>query len=279
MNVLSLFDGMSCGQIALEKAEIKVSNYFASEIEQEAINVTMDNYPKTIQLGDVKNIKGELLPKINLLIGGSPCQTVSLANKGGGNINDGKSALFFEYVRLLKEVRPDYFLLENVPMSVENKNIITDILGVEPIEINSNLVSFQNRKRLYWTNIPNLQQPSDKGIKLSDNHCDIFSEDLILKDKGLNKLERKRNRMIDIKSDKSPTLMKSQEKKPTDSIVFKHGDLYRYPTRRECELMQNVPLNYTKVTNYRNATGMLGNGWTVDIIAHIFKNIPIDNKI
>lgn len=273
MNVLSLFDGMSCGQIALERANIKVDNYFASEIEELAIKVTMDNYPNTKQLGDVTKVKGSELPKIDLMIGGSPCQTVSLANRGGGEITDGKSSLFFEYLRLLKETNPKYFLLENVPMNKKSMDTITELLGVEPIVINSNLVSIQNRKRIYWTNIPGIKQPNDLGLKLADLHCKEYDDSLVLKGKGLNKLDRPRNRAIDIKSDKAPTLMKSQEKKPTDSVVFKQGDVYRYPTRRECELMQTAPINYTKAVNYRNATGMLGNGWTVDIIVGFFNQM------
>ena len=167
MNVLSLFDGISCGQIALERAGIKVDNYFASEIDKYAIKVTQKNYPNTIQLGDVCNIKCNELPKIDLLIGGSPCQGFSFAGKQL-NFNDPRSKLFFEFVRILKEVKPKYFLLENVKMKKEYQNVISEHLGVEPIEINSALVSAQDRKRLYWTNIPNINKPDDKGILLSD---------------------------------------------------------------------------------------------------------------
>ena len=140
MKVLSLFDGISCGQVALERAGIKVDNYFASEIDKYAIKVTQKNYPNTIQLGDVCNIKGNELPKIDLLIGGSPCQGFSFAGKQL-NFNDPRSELFFEFVRILKEVKPKYFLLENVKMKKEYQNVISKHLGVEPIEINSALVS------------------------------------------------------------------------------------------------------------------------------------------
>lgn len=167
MDVLSLFDGMSCGQIALERAGIKVDNYYASEIDKYAIKVTQENYPNTIQLGDIKNIKSKDLPKIDLLIGGSPCQGFSVAGKQL-NFDDPRSALFFEFVRLLKECKPKYFLLENVRMKKEFQIIITKYLGVNPTEINSALVSAQNRKRLYWTNIPNIIQPKDKNILLKD---------------------------------------------------------------------------------------------------------------
>ena len=167
MNVLSLFDGMSCGQIALNRAGIKYDNYYASEIDKPAIKVTQANYPGTIQLGSVVDIKGADLPKIDLLIGGSPCQGFSFAGKQL-NFNDPRSALFFEYVRLLRECKPKYFLLENVKMKKEYQDIISSYLGVESIEINSSLVSAQNRKRLYWTNIPIKTLPEDKGIMLKD---------------------------------------------------------------------------------------------------------------
>ena len=148
MNVLSLFDGMSCGQIALNRANIPYDNYYASEIDKHAIKVTQHNYPETIQLGDVTEIKSSDLPQIGLLIGGSPCQGFSFAGKQL-NFEDPRSKLFFEFVRLLKECKPKFFLLENVKMKKEYQNVISEHLGVEPIEINSALVSAQNRKRLY----------------------------------------------------------------------------------------------------------------------------------
>ena len=167
MNVLSLFDGMSCGQLALQKANIHVDNYFASEIEVPAIKVAKHNFPDMIHLGDVTEIKGEDLPKIDLLIGGSPCQGFSFAGKQL-NFDDERSVLFFEYVRLLKECKPKYFLLENVNMKQEYQDVINNELGCRPIEINSRLVSAQNRVRLYWTNIPFVGMPKDKGIMFDD---------------------------------------------------------------------------------------------------------------
>jgi len=166
-NIFSAFDGMSCGQIALNRLGIQYENYFTSEIDKYAIKVTQSNYPNTIQLGDIRNINIESLPKIDLLLGGSPCQGFSFAGKQL-NFNDDRSKLFFEFVRLLKELKPKYFLLENVVMKKEYQNIITKYLGVPPIMINSSLVSAQNRKRLYWTNIKNVSQPKDKGIILQD---------------------------------------------------------------------------------------------------------------
>lgn len=167
MNVLSLFDGMSCGQIALDQLGIPVDNYYAAEIDKYAIQITKKNYPNTIHLGDVTQVKGSDLPKIDLLLGGSPCQGFSFAGKQL-NFDDPRSALFFEFVRLLKECNPKYFLLENVRMKQEYQDIISEHIGVEPIKINSALVSAQNRVRLYWTNIPNITQPDEKDIVLKD---------------------------------------------------------------------------------------------------------------
>ena len=165
--VLSLFDGMSCGQIALNRAGISYGKYYASEIDKHAIKVTQHNYPNTIQLGSVTDIKCTDLPKIDLLIGGSPCQGFSFAGKGL-NFDDPRSKLFFEFVRLLEETKPKYFLLENVKMKQEFQDIISKQLGVKPILINSSLVSAQNRERLYWTNIPIQGLPNDKGLFLKD---------------------------------------------------------------------------------------------------------------
>lgn len=167
MNILSLFDGISCGRIALERAGIKVDKYYASEIDRHAIKVSEANYPAIIRLGDVTKWREWDLPEIDLLIAGSPCQGFSLSGKQL-NFEDIRSKLFFEFVDILKHYKPKYFLLENVGMKKEYENVISDILGVKPIKINSNLVSAQNRKRLYWTNIPNVVQPEDKKIILAD---------------------------------------------------------------------------------------------------------------
>ena len=165
--VLSLFDGISCGQESLRKAGISTRIYLASEIEKYPKQITRKNHPLTVQLGDVTKVVADDLPHVNLLMGGSPCQGFSFAGKEL-NFNDPRSALFFEFVRLLKECKPDYFLLENVLMKKEYQNVISEHLGVEPVMINSSLVSAQNRKRLYWTNIPEVRQPEDKGILLKD---------------------------------------------------------------------------------------------------------------
>jgi DNA (cytosine-5)-methyltransferase 3A len=202
LNVLSLFDGMSCGQQALERVGIKVDKYFASEIDKHAIKVTMANYPNTIQLGSVVDVKGSDLPKIDLLIGGSPCQSFSFAGKRKGMSTkceteiltlehylqlkaegyefEGQSYLFWEYMRLLNECKPKYFLLENVEMGEKWERVLSKAIGINGIHINSALVSAQNRKRIYWTNIGHepgglfgdlvckIEQPKDRGILLKD---------------------------------------------------------------------------------------------------------------
>ena len=167
INVLSLFDGLSCGSIALERAGIQVNSYYASEIDKWAIQIANKNYPGIIQLGDVTKFDETKLPKIDLLIGGSPCQGFSFAGKQL-NFDDPRSKLFFVYVYMLKQLKPKYFLLENVRMAKQSQDVISEHLGVQPIKINSSLVSAQNRVRLYWTNIPNVTQPEDKGLKLKD---------------------------------------------------------------------------------------------------------------
>lgn len=171
MIVASLFDGISCGQIALERAGISVEKYFASEIDKYAIQTTQKHYPNTIQLGDVQQIK---VPKeIDLLIGGSPCQGFSFAGKQL-NFVDPRSRLFFDFVRVLEQTQPKYFFLENTPMKAEFVDIISRYLGCRPIILNSDLVSAQSRKRLYWTNIPYDKSPEDKGIML----CDILEDEV-----------------------------------------------------------------------------------------------------
>ena len=173
LNVLSLFDGMSCGQLALKQARIPVKNYFASEIDKYAIKVARANFPNTMHLGDVRGVlkfwRDNKFPKIDLLLGGSPCQGFSYAGKQL-NFEDPRSKLFFNFVEILNELKPKHFLLENVKMKKESQDIISKYLGVEPVEINSSLVSAQHRKRLYWTNIPFNKNFEDKGIML----CDIL---------------------------------------------------------------------------------------------------------
>jgi len=279
INVLSLFDGMSCGQIALNKVGIKYENYFASEIDEYGIKVTKHNYPNTKHLGNVKEIDYSKLPKIDLLIGGSPCQGFSLAGKQL-NFEDPRSKLFFEFVRLIKECKPKYWLLENVDMKKEWQNTISKELCCEPIKINSNLVSAQNRERLYWTNIPNVIQPEDRGVFIEDILDTDFDDKYWLKEKNTELLLNKVNinnapniACIDVYNKK----VKLDRKCPTltlphhNSIRLLQNGRIRKLTPNECEKLQNVPLNYTdcNLSDIHRYT-MLGNGWTVDVITHIF---------
>ena len=275
--VLSLFDGMSCGQIALNRASISYGKYYASEIDKHAIKVTQHNFHNTIQIGDITQVKGEDLPKIDLLIGGSPCQ--SFSNAGNGSGFEGKSGLFYEYVRLLKECKPKYFLLENVKMKKEWQDIISSELGCEPIKINSNLVSAQNRERLYWTNI-HIPELKDKGVFIEDILDENFDEKYWLKERNTELLLKKVNidnapniACIDVYNKK----VKTDRKCPTltlphhNSIRLLQNGKIRKLTPNECEKIQTVPLNYTdcEISDIHRYS-MLGNGWTVDVIAHIF---------
>ena len=323
VNVLSLFDGLSCGQLALQRANIPVENYLASEIDKYAIQVTQKNFPYTIQLGDITEIGTRRIERmeelgIDLIIGGSPCQDLSFAGKGKGLKKGTRSNLFFEFVKILKAIKPKYFLLENVRMKKENQDIISEYMGVEPIAINSNLVSAQNRNRLYWTNIP-FTIPDDKGIILADiieegitdrekSHCLdanyfkggnlksyfekhrrqlVFNEFLpnTLPNKSAtrdgkayaltysypgavawNSIERKQRTMI-------PFCRSDEEDNP--NVV--EGYHYRKLTPIECERLQTVPDNYTGGVSNTQRYKMLGNGMTVDVIAHILKGIKADD--
>ena len=286
MNVLSLFDGMSCGQIALDQLGIKVDNYYAAEIDKWAIQVAKKNYPNTIHLGDVTQVKGEDLPEIDLLIGGSPCQGFSFAGKQL-NFDDPRSALFFEFVRLLEETKPKYFMLENVRMKQEYQDVISEYLGVKPIMINSALVSAQNRVRLYWTNIPNVEQPEDQFILLDEILEGLNSDEIVpsitLKvqeatKKGYTEIEN--GGCFDITFPSSKTRRGRNMKHKCNCLTATNYDYmrYEYPNIRkltpiECERLQTVPDNYTDGVSNSQRYKMLGNGWTVEVIKHIFKNM------
>jgi DNA-cytosine methyltransferase len=276
MNVLSLFDGMSCGQIALNRAGIKYDKYFASEIDKYAIQVTQHNYPETIQIGDILDVKGSDLPKIDIMFGGSPCQGFSFAGKRL-NFEDPRSKLFFEFVRLKEELNPKYFLLENVKMKKESEQVITEYLGVEPIRINSKLVSAQSRERLYWTNIPDIKQPKDKGILVKDI-LDYTTKHKPLTEKGIkSQLYYAKNYVA---NGKAPTLTRELAhgwgKNITPKCYLEIKAITgedRLFTPLECERLQTVPDNYSSIVSNTQRFNMLGNGWTVDVITHIFKNI------
>ena len=378
MNVLSLFDGMSCGRIALERLGIKVNNYYASEIDKYAIKVSEANYPDIIQVGDVTELDTSTLPNIDLIMGGSPCQGFSFAGKQLA-FDDPRSALFFEFVRCVKELKPKYFLLENVRMKKEYLDIISEHMGVEPIMINSALVSAQNRVRYYWTNIPGVEQPEQRGMVLRDilenKKIDGLSEKAIAyMNRGSEKYtgtktraehyikheSKKSNTLtanmhkgvpygviavdkpiqvgeaIDInghdilkrvysEDGKSPTLnactggnrepkvmvdkrkpnqinpsKKASGKQPymQDRVFHVDGKshaltrefasrtnvgdeqevYWRKLTPIECERLQTVPDNYTNHVSNTQRYKMLGNGWTVDVIAHILQNMEINHR-
>ena len=281
INVLSLFDGMSCGQIALNRLGIKVSKYYASEIDKAPIKVTQHNYPDTIQVGDVTKVKGDDLPQIDLLIGGSPCQGFSFAGKKL-NFEDPRSILFFEFVRLLDECKPTYFLLENVKMKKEWQDVISDLLGVQPMRINSSKFTAAKRDRLYWTNIPNISEPIDKEISFDEINSNI---DEWLEPKRIEKIAAWKAQQKPLKN---ATLIGSKSKLPcltargynqyhSGMILITDGEKYRYLTNEEAEMAQGVPVGYTSICNDRERSHMLGNGWTVDVIAHIFS--PLKNEL
>jgi DNA (cytosine-5)-methyltransferase 3A len=278
MNVLSLFDGISCGQVALNRAQVSYDNYYASEIKPHAIKCTLDNYPNTIQLGDILNLKGSDLPKIDLLIGGSPCKGISRLNKNQEGLEHSESRLFREYIRLLDEVKPKYYLLENTHGNKEATNTITETLGVTPISINSKLVSAQNRPRYYWTNIPDIKQPLDKGITTND----IFDYSGVLADECRVKWLNSESGKKSVKNGytkvnpypKSGCLTALGHKKWNENYLYRDG-VYKYLSQTEIEKLQTLPVGYTKILSYNEAYDCIGDGWTVDVIAHILKNIEL----
>ena len=398
MTVLSLFDGMSCGRIALERANVPISMYMSSEVDKYAIQVADKNHPqdKYFRMGDVCGVKAEHLPPIDLLIGGSPCQSFSFAGKREGmstkcNVEilsldhylqlrdedfefQGQSFLFWEYMRILKEIKPRYFLLENVVMTKKWEKILSGAIGTEPIMINSTLLSAQNRKRLYWTNIPGVCQPADKGEVIADILKDEVDEKYYMSQeitlKALASLSKDGlNHIADIGINghdilkrvysvggKSPTVntctggnretkvlivdangrlddektgcMSARYAKGWENFgsnpyalivasrgrylvngkrqdhkmkvaglteqryeprfdgksnclttVQKDNYVFCYPRVRkltplECERLQTVPDGYTDCVSNSQRYKMLGNGWTVDVIAHIFKGLP-----
>jgi len=307
MNILSLFDGISCGRVALDRAGIKVDHYYASEIDKYAIQVSQKNYPDIFQLGDVTKLSKFIslgvvsddfgtyeLKNIGLIMGGSPCQSFSNAgNRAGFN---GKSGLFYEFVRLVKELQPKYFLLENVKMKQEWQDIISEELGVKPILINSLLVSGQNRQRLYWTNIPNITQPEDKEIYLTDILQDNVDEKYYLTESNIKTINRNfgsKGKTLNLDKDnsliekitypsrinkkfgkiKSPTLVAAMGMGGGNvPVIIRNGKIRKF-TEIECERLQTLPDNYTDGVCSTQRYKAIGNGWTVDVIAHILSFI------
>lgn len=344
LNVLSLFDGISCGRVALERANIKINKYYASEINEYSIKIANKNFPDTIQLGDVRELNSnQINEKIDLIIGGSPCQSFSFVGhmdgmsatengikkdiltleeyidaKEKGFIFNGHSYLFWEYVRILKEVKPKYFLLENVNMTKHWESVITKALGVEPIRINSSLFSAQNRNRLYWTNLPIEDYPKDLNILLqsilTDGHeHDNVGEALTIQ-KSLPKLEKKYGYIpkmfnaynISEITEKSPTLslgsMVTSSCATTIFIKNENGTytvknkkininnnefntnlddgkyILRKLTPQECERLQTLPENYTEGVSDSQRYKMIGNGWTVDAVKWILNHYPREEE-
>ena len=302
INVLSLFDGMSCGQIALERAGIKVNKYFASEIKPHAIKVTQANYPDTIQLGDVQFITKDTLGsnKIDLLIGGSPCQDFSAANLVQSGLQGEKSSLFYEYLRLLKELKPRYFLLENVKMKQEYQDALSEMLGVEPILIDSYVVSGVYRKRNYWTNIQGIGELVDRGVRLPD----ILDSGYTDREFGMCLLESLSRPLRNpvkiarryIKYGFWQVIFKSEEhykackyhmhrnfdglnaKEVEQHIIDRNIDVsvydgVRYLSQSEMEKAQTVPEGYPSMVTRDQAASLLGDGWTVDVVAHLLQNM------
>ena len=295
MKILSLFDGISCARVALERAGITVEAYYASEVDKYAIQISNKNYPDIVQLGSVIEV-GEVSDSkdkrhyfsqgsIDLLIGGSPCQDLSIAKNDRKGLSGERSGLFWEYVRILKEVKPKYFILENVnSMPKEAKAIISEALGVEPIMINASLVSAQNRKRLFWTNIPNVTQPEDRGILLRN----VFNFNIERKIKLTPNLRKTKSGVAWDTSGKGygsqqdrayrldgklPTIPKSQTLTKTN-VLLDDGTVVPLIVN-ELEKLQGLPNNYTDVlTSLNKRAETLGNAFNVDVVAHILSFIP-----
>lgn len=285
LRVLSLFDGISSGMVALERAGIPVEVYYASEVKDIAIRISKHNYPNIIQVGDVTELTGDKLKalgKIDLVIGGSPCQDFSIANtkKGRTGLEGDKSKLFYEYLRILNEVKPTYFLLENVKMEEDSELQLNEYLGVEGIHIDSQLVSFQVRKRIYWTNIPNVTIPEDMGINFQDYKETDFE---IQKEYKVPQTPSREVMWNGGTGGKCPNvtdrakvncLTRKQDRWSNAGLVAYDG-FCRYLTRSELELAQTLPEGYTLApkVSYRQACDVLGDGWTVNVIAHLFKGL------
>jgi hypothetical protein len=286
MKILSLCDGMSCLHIALDKVGIPVEEYYAAEIKEIGIRVTKDNYPNTIHIGDVNKIgykDGVLYTEsgnynvgnIDLVAFGSPCQSFSQAMKTDmrvGLADKERSGLFLECYRILKEVNPKWFLLENVAsMKKEDKDFLSECMGVQPIRINSKLVGPALRDRLYWTNIPNVTQPEDKHITLqsilTSGYTDREKARALLVSDSRPLTDKKR--MMHRYRDTGFTTIIWEEKGNDNSI--------RYMNQTELERCQTVPEGYTKCLTRNEAANVLGDGWTIDVIAHIFKNLTTQN--
>lgn len=281
MRVLSLFDGISCARVALDRAGIPVEKYFASELDKYAIQVATKNYPDTVHLGDVRNVTAEAVGEIDLLIGGSPCQDLSIAKKDRKGLEGDKSGLFWEYVRLWEELKPKYFILENVAsMPNRDRQIITDVFQVEPIMIDAALVSAQRRKRYFWTNIKGVAQPEDRGILLKDILLGEYDPKLVVQSPNfMKRLSEDSNNIrksfSQFDGDKSITLMATSYEKWRGQFVSVKENRIRQLDPIECERLQGLPDNYTAGISDTQRYKCIGNAFNVDVVAHILR--AIDN--
>ena len=306
MNVLSLFDGISCARVALDRAGIKVNKYYASEVDKHAIAISQKNYPDIIQLGDVRQIQSIPEP-IHLLIGGSPCQDLSIAKKDRKGLDGEKSSLFWDYIRILELVKPTYFILENVAsMSWRDKDVISVHMKVDPILIDAGLVSAQSRKRLFWTNIP-VKQPADRGILLKDilqpdaevdesmtvdgksfcltatyhkvgenqkeyEHNKARKQRTMVKVGHIGNGDAQANRVYDPEG-KSATLSANGGGLGAKTGLYQMETRIRKLTPVECERLQSLPDNYTEGVAKTHRYKCLGNAFNVEVISHILSNV------
>lgn len=298
MKILSLFDGISCARVALERAGIPVEAYYSSEIDKYAIQISRKNYPDIKQLGDVRTPELQNFYGVDLLIGGSPCQDLSIAKRNRKGLDGERSGLFWEYVRILKEVKPKYFILENVnSMPKEAKDSISKTLGVESIMINAALVSAQQRKRLFWTNIPNVTLPEDRNILLKD----ILIDGIETKEKSLcvtatysracprDYFSKSSRQLIKVghfnKGGQGDRVYSINGKSVTLSALgggrgAKTGlyettkGIYRKLHPIEVERLQGLPDGYTEGISNAQRYKVLGNAFNVDVITHILSFIP-----
>jgi len=265
MNVLSLFDGISCARVALDRAGIEVNAYMASEIDKNAIKVSDKNYPDIIRVGSVVGLEVE--GQVDLLIGGSPCQDLSIAKKDRKGLEGDRSGLFWEFVRIKKECNPQWFVLENVAsMPKADRDIITKEMGVEPVMFNASLVSAQSRKRLFWTNIL-FDLPEDRGILLKD----ILQPDGEVDERML--VKGGKSACIDANYHKGSSVDHAIKKKVRTMV--KQGDCIRKLTPIECERLQGLPDNYTEGVATTNRYKCLGNAFNVDVVAHILSRVKL----
>lgn len=282
INVLSLFDGISVAQLALKELNIPVNKYYASEIDNNPVKVTQHHFPNTIQLGDVREINTDELPPIDLLICGSPCQNLSSLNslKREG-LKGEKSSLFYSALEILKKIKPKYFLFENVKMPLDDFNIISGLLGVEPININSNLVSGQNRNRLYWTNIPNVVPPEDKKVLLidivADGYLDKLKSNCVLTKQisytlhGLKRYIQRSIGQVKYKDKDFAQLKKIEKLIALESMTNDEAKkLFRPFAINELEALQTLPKGYVNdVIKPTPAVKAIGNAFTMEVIKHI----------